>query len=460
MIINRLNKSILLGVLFLYSLPNLTIAQDLDNYIREGIKNNIVLQQKSISLKQALYSLKIAQSYYLPSSNLQGNYTTGEGGRFIPLPIGDLLNPVYSTLNQMTNSKAFPIIENEEIGFFPHDFYDVKLHTTFPIVNTDIYYNQKIQRLQVKLKEYELNLYKRELIRNIKTAYFNFLSASLEVKIYGRAIDILTENVRITQVLLQNGKGLAAYYLRSQSEKEKVIIQFNNAQNDENNGKKYFNFLLNRNLISNIDTVFAIEDFKLEKLINSLSLTNDSLREELLMLETGEKISHLSVKMNQSYITPKISCFLDLGMQNQNWKFNDKSRYYLAGFQLDFPIFNGGKNSYKIKQSVLEYKNAQLNYENNKQQFQLSNEIVKNNLFSAWHTYQVSLHQLKSAQSYFNLIDKGYKEGVYSQIEFLDARNQLTSAELMLGINKYKVMIEIANVERETADVDLNSLNE
>ena len=63
--------------------------------------------------------------------------------------------------------------------------------------------------------------------------------------------------------------------------------------------------------------------------------------------------------------------------------------------------------------------------------------------------------QVKSAHSYFKLINKGFKEGANSLIEFIDARNQLTSSELTLNINKYKLMIEIANLERETASYDL-----
>ncbi len=145
-------------------------------------------------------------------------------------------------------------------------------------------------------------------------------------------------------------------------------------------------------------------------------------------------------------------------MQAENWSFDSKARYYLAGIQIDVPIFNGGKNNFKIKQSMLDFKNAQLNRENNTQQLSLANEVAKSNLSSAWQAYQASIQQVKSSQSYFNLVEKGYMEGINLQIEFLDARNQLTSSELMLIINKYKVMTEIANVEREIGSYDLSNL--
>jgi outer membrane protein TolC len=58
---------------------------------------------------------------------------------------------------------------------------------------------------------------------------------------------------------------------------------------------------------------------------------------------------------------------------------------------------------------------------------------------------------LKSAQSYFNLVEKGYKEGVNTLIEFLDARNQLTSSQLQLNLRKLEVLVAEAQLERETA---------
>jgi hypothetical protein len=85
-----------------------------------------------------MVSLRIANSYFMPSVGIQGNYTSGRGGRSISFPVGDMLNPVYSTLNQLTGTSNFPQIENVNTTFFPYNFYDAKVHTTVPIVNTDL----------------------------------------------------------------------------------------------------------------------------------------------------------------------------------------------------------------------------------------------------------------------------------------------------------------------------------
>jgi outer membrane protein TolC len=70
---------------------------------------------------------------------------------------------------------------------------------------------------------------------------------------------------------------------------------------------------------------------------------------------------------------------------------------------------------------------------------------------SAYQNYLSAQKQLEAARSYQKLIDKGYKEGVNTFIEAIDARNQLTNAQLQLNIILFRVLIAEANLERETA---------
>jgi len=63
--------------------------------------------------------LEVARSMFLPNITFDLTYSHADGGRSIDLPIGDMLNPVYATLNQLTNSPNFPQIQNEQINFLP-----------------------------------------------------------------------------------------------------------------------------------------------------------------------------------------------------------------------------------------------------------------------------------------------------------------------------------------------------
>ena len=435
-----------------------TQAQNvLDNYISEGLKNNIVLQQKVIGLDKALLSLKIANGMFMPTVGVIGNYTSGNGGRNISIPVGDMLNPVYSTLNQLTDSNQFPQIENVNQNFFPNNFYDIKVRTSVPLINTDLVYNKKIQQQQVLLQEFEQEIYKRELIRNIKVAYFNYLSANEAVNIYQSAFNRALESKRVNESLLANGKGLPAYILRSESEIENIKAQITDAENQANNAQQYFNFLLNRGNEEPIDTTFETN----EELIiaSNLLVAEPSIqqREELKQLREATSLQQTTLKMNKLFWAPKLSGFLDVGSQYENWEFNDQSRYYLFGVQVDVPLFAGFTNRHKINRSRLDVKNSELNYTLVNQQLSMSSNIARNAVETSYQNYQSALKQREAAQSYQRLIDKGYKEGVNTFIESIDARNQLTAAQLLVTINQYRVLSATANYERETASYALNN---
>ncbi|MFN7485558.1 MAG: TolC family protein, partial [Cyclobacteriaceae bacterium] len=419
----------------------------LDSYVRQGLERNIVVQQKSISLEMALLSLKMANGMFAPSVSLLGNFTSGEGGRSISFPIGDIMNPVYTTLNQLTASDQFPRMENVNTNFFPRNFYDVRARTSMPLLNTDLIYNKKIRGQQVLLQEYEVQVYQRELVRNIKVAYFNYLSAREGVVIYQSALTRAQEGKRVNEALLANGKGLPAYVLRSQAEIENIKAQLVDAERQVENGRLYFNFLLNREGTEEINTDFVPELSTVTTLLAEDAVPTQ--REELLQIKTAQELNQQVLKMNKLFWAPRVSGFVDLGAQAENMEYSSKANYYLYGFQLEMPLFSGFTNRHRISQSRLDVRNAELNVDQVNRQLRLSTEVSRNALVSAFQNYQSALKQLEAAQSYQRLIEKGYKEGVNTFIEAVDARNQLTSAELLVRVNLYRVLVAEASLERE-----------
>lgn len=423
----------------------------LDRYIDSAFANNIVLQQKNISLERAGTALDIAKGWFLPTVSFQMGYQTAGGGRDINLPLGDLLNGVYGTLNQLTGSNNFPQLNNERINFLPNNFYDAKVRTTMPVYNPDLRFNKKIAEQQIVLNEYEVDIYKRQLVQSIKTAYFNYLTALRSVTIYRNALELANEGKRVNQKLLDNGKGLPAYVLRSNSEIEQVNAQITTAEQQAENAKLYFNFLLNREQTADIDTSYNPNEAI--STVGSMLATQplSANREELKALQQAVNINETVWQMNKQVYMPRLNAFLDLGSQAEDWKINSQSRYYLFGLQLEVPIFAGNRNKNKIKQSQLDVQAARLNLEQVRQQLSLGSSAARNNLKASWQTYTATEKQLEAASSYQRLIERGYREGTNTFIETVDARNQFTQAQLLQAINQYKVLIAAADLERETA---------
>jgi outer membrane protein len=426
-------------------------AQDIPpEYLDEALRNNLVLKEKRISLEKSLITLKEARSLFLPTSWFETDYTLARGGRSIDIPVGDLLNPVYKSLNQLTGTNGFPVIKNRSEQLLPNNFYDARLKTTMPLIDPDLKINRDIKQQQTLLQQNEIDIYKRELIKEVKIAYYNYLMAGESVHIYENALQVVNENLRINQSLLANGKGLPAYVSRAESEVKQVESQLHNSVNEHQNAQAYFNFLLNKPFTDSIIIAEIIPD---QNVFPLSVAANDNLsgREEIKSLNISRDINMNILKMDQSFRLPRLNAFLDLASQGFDFKVNDKSFFYLGGLQLQIPIFSGRRNLYKIEQTKLDAQSIELETNNTKQQLELAASVSKNNAASAYNNYQAALKQQESSQKYFTLIDRGYREGVNSFIEFLDARNQLTNSELQVNINKYKTLAALADYERQTA---------
>ncbi|MDH4471312.1 MAG: TolC family protein [Fluviicola sp.] len=416
----------------------------LDGYIAEGLANNSVLQQKQIDLEKAMIALRIAKSNYLPTVNFSGTFSTAKGGRYSDLPVGDLLNPVYATLNQLTGSSSFPQIENQQIDFLPKNYYDAYVRTAVPIVNTDIIYNKRIEEQKTVLTQLDLNLYARQLVNDIKVAYFNYQSSVQAIEIYKKALTTLEKNIAMNEALIANGKGLNIHLMRVKSEWETTNAQLIQAENQQRNAQVYFNFLLNKDLSSPIENELVVADA-------STTTTDVSKREEINLLEQSKSIQQTVLRMNELFWVPKLNAFLDLGSQGVDWEVSSKSTYYMVGVSLSIPIFNGTRNTQKVKLSEWNLKQADLAIQQTTQQLSLSVQLALNALSTATANYESSLKQLATAQEYFHLIEDAQKQGVASEIEFIDAANQLTQAELQVSLLQQQINSAVANLERETA---------
>jgi outer membrane protein TolC len=437
-------------VLLLFTLPVFGQKSVLDEYVATAFQQNITLQQKTIQVEKAMIALKTAQSLYQPTVAFQGGYQSGQGGRSIAFPVGDLLNPVYSTLNALTKSTAFPQIANVETNFFPRDFYDVKVQTSMPLYNKDISYNKQIQEQSISLQREDVSLYKRELVKQIKTAYFQYLLSLGLQKVYENALHLAVEGKKVNEKLLANGKGLPAYLLRSDSEIANIQAQIADAAKQSQAAQMYFNFLLNRELRAEIRI-----DFEVEKALTAVYAVTPGVREELSLLSKSIGLQETFLKMNEAFYLPKLNGFVNLGSQSTLGNINSKSAYYFLGLQMDIPIFTGKRNLYKIKQTQLDIASAKNAYDLSSKQFNMAAEIAQQNVQSSLVSFQASTKSYEAASAYLRLIEKGYKEGVSTYLETVDARNQWMNATINYQLKQFNVLIAAAAYEREAASYPL-----
>lgn len=419
----------------------------LDKYVKEGISSNLILKQENFLLDKALLGLEEAKRFRIPNVNFSTTYTNGAGGRSIDFPIGDLLNGVYAKLNELSDTK-FPLLENQKVVLNPYNFYDAKFRTTMPIVNAEIKINEKVKAQTIPIKQAEINVYKRELVKDIKTAYLRHLQASQAVSIIKNGQKLLLELKRINQSLVNNGVSNGTVLVRSNAELSKIEAQITEAENNQKNAAAYFNFLINQPLEQPItlDSTYLKDNADFPKDIKA----DISNREELQKLQSAASLAALGLKYQQAYFKPKLGLFLDLGSQG----FLDKrgqSLYAFGGISFEYPIYDGKKNKQRIGQAQADINALQAQTDNVENQLKLQFNVALNSYYSALAIYQNTQGQIQLTQRYYDDILKKYKEGQALLIEVLEAQTQQLNAALQRSIALSNVWIKLTDIERISA---------
>ena len=421
----------------------------LDAYVKKGLEGNLALHQKSFDRQKAELDLKRAKTLFYPQASLNSQYTLAMGGRTQDIPIGDLLNNVYSTLNQLTGQSKFPQVNNQSIQFLPNDFHDTRVEVVMPVVNTDLYYNRAIKKELINTQQADIDIYKRELVKNIKEAYYQYLQAGKAVDIYNNALALASENLRVSEKMVQNGTATRESVMRAKAQVSQVKASMIGATNQQQNAAAYFNCLLNQTL----DAPITIDSTILERINNNVKAEVEmpARREELAKLQSAQKVVGTSIKMNRSYLIPKLNAFYNIGFQGFGFRFNGDQFYQLGGLQFKWDLFKANDNKYKVQQSQLDLDALNTQYKDVEQQLTLQVHTSNNNYRSAIQTLQARVDEVQSAQETYRFAERRYREGQALQIELIDARTQLTNAQLNYSLAQLAVLTRAAELERATA---------
>ena len=124
------------------------IAQEdsyLTEYIELGIKQNLRIIQQSLEVEKSHQDIRNARGSLLPSLDVNARYTKANGGRSFQMPLGDLMNPVYHTLNLLVGEGTFQNIENQELNFNRTTDVDTRISITQPLYDSRLLAQNKIQ---------------------------------------------------------------------------------------------------------------------------------------------------------------------------------------------------------------------------------------------------------------------------------------------------------------------------
>ncbi len=422
----------------------------LEEYVRSGLATNLALQQQNLDLQKSQEAIRQSKSLFYPTVSFNANYTRAVGGRSIDLPIGDLLNPVYSTLNQIIQQSAFPQIENQKIQFLPDNFQETKVKFAYPLFNSDLRYNRQIQSQLYESKTAQKAAYEQQLRYEITEAYMQYLQAREAEKIWQNAKTVLTELRRFNESLVKNNVATRDVVATADYELSKADNEIFKLRSSQNTARSYFNFLINKDLQTEVqaDTAMLRAVVPAYELADVIRKAQEN-RAEFAALRAGLAATETDVKRNEA--NRKLPDFYlggEFGFQGYGYKFSGDQAYALAQVGVTYDLYDAGQRKSKTQVARIENEKTRTQLSQVQQQIALQVTQAWNELEAARNGYTTSQTGLRAAEETFRIINNKYRASQVLLIEFLEAQNRVTTARLQSSLALVDMLLKEAALKQ------------
>src|SRR5215468_9706331 len=432
------------------------VAAVIDDYVREALHANLSLHAESMAVEQEFAALDQARAQFLPVVSFDASYTSASGGRTLELPLGTLMNPVYGTLNQLLAAQGrhgeFAPIQNETISFQRQHEQNTHFSLRQPLYAPAIPAAVRAQRAQLEAEQFNRMAVARRLKRDVSVGYLNWLKATHTIRIVAASVELLAENVRVSDSLYRNGKVTQDYVLRARAELLAVEQQLRDARNNETQLRSYANFLMNRALDGQLEG--AGIDSELNRSGHDLSLLRAQAlgnRPELAQLDRTVGAAEAQIKVAAAARKPTLSLGADAGIDDVSYDFGSGSNYRTVSLLLRWQFFDGGATRAAEHGARAEARRAALERDAMAQQVQLEVQQALDALETSSDSLTTAAARADAAHAAFRIASRKRDEGAISQVEFIDARSTLTSAELNLNLTRFEVLARQAELDYATA---------
>lgn len=436
-----------------------------DALVDEALQTNLGLAAVEASVDQRLAVLDQVRAQFLPTIDLQLRYTDADGGREIIFPVGDLLNPVYGSLNELLAAAGQPApftpIDNVSFRFLRDREQDSVLRLSQPLYDARLAAERRGAAHSYDAARFGLQAYRLRLARDVRQAYYRWLAAREAVAVLEATSVLARENERVNESLHRNGKVTLDLKLRAEAERLEVEQKLVRARAVEDLARRYLNLLCNAPLGREPEAA-VVSDADLPRLalqipaVRGPALEDQALgsRAELRELEAGVAAAGESERAAAAAFKPQFALAVDAGSQGAEWDYGDQDPYVMASLIVRFNIFNGGGDRAAIR--AARARSAELSASRSlaEQQIRIEVQQALSDLEVAEASLATAGRRVEAATAAYTIVAKKRDLGQVSPAEYLDAQRALTEARLNGNVTRFEALGALAQVEYAIGGVE------
>ncbi|WP_075590118.1 TolC family protein [Labilibacter marinus] len=387
----------------------------LQQIIELADQNNSTILKSIADVKSAQADNQQANAMYLPSVELSNTFYSTT----------DPLNAFGFKLQQaiVTQADFNPDLLNNP-GTVNNFHTQIKVEQ--PIINVDAWLGKSAASKTVKAIELKSEYTKAHIHFILKQTYYALQLAQNRKSVIEKAYKASEAYLSMAQDNLEQGYMKDADVLAIKVRTLELDAQLKSTDNQEKSIQESLNFLIGRDISLPIQLADSIQQVSYSN--TSFNAVNN--RADVMAMQYGMEAHELMKKSNSFSFAPRINAFGMYNMYDADFGGFD-SNSWMVGVNLQWKIFNGGKNLGKISKSKAEYSKAQISYheyldKGNMELMQAQRDILVNQ--SQILTYKTAAEQ---AQESLRIRANRYKEGMERTSDLLMAEAKSAESKLM-----------------------------
>lgn len=407
----------MLITLFLMSIMQAdTLHLTLEQAIDHALRYNPEIEQLTLAYERSQAQVGQARSAFYPNVTASGGY-------------------VYIT--------DIPVIQLDSvpIQFGQSENYSLSVSAQQVLFAWGTIYNAyRISDLSRDIAELTLLRKKQELRYEVADAFYGLLVLEETVDLSRLSLDQLRRHTAAVEIRYKAGLVPHFDLLRAQVQVANLKPQVIGAENGLKLAREGFKMLLGLDLASEFvldgDLAVQQEEFVFD------TLTDIALREriELKNLKKYRQIAQLGKQIAARANLPTLVAGATyertkpFGFMGDEW---GSDVVFNIGFQMT--LFNGFKNVYTFREATLQKREAELAYENLEKAVTFEVKQAYLHLQAAGEALGTAQENVAQADMAFDIIDKRYKSGVATNLEYMDAQlaAQQARTNYLLALKDY-----------------------
>jgi outer membrane protein len=404
------------------------VAQSL---VAEALAANLELDQAELNVDARLAVLDQARAEYLPQIDLQLRFTDANGGRTIEVPALGI---------------DFRFLREREQESF--------VRLTQPIYDARRAAEKRGAGYAWDASRHGLEAYRLRLARDVRQAYYRWLTARESIGVLEATAGLARENERVNDSLYRNGKVTKDLRLSAEAEHLEITQQLLRARAAEDLARRYLNLLCNAPLDREPEAP-DVTDADLPRMAQRIPTARGvaleqravDRRAELRELDSGIAASGEAESAARAAFKPQLAFAVDAGTQGEEWDYSVEDSFVLASVILRFNLFNGGGDRAAIREARARTAGLTAGRQLAEQQIRIEVQEAITDLEVAEASLETASRRIEAADAAYAIIAKKRDLGQVSSAEYLDAQRALTQARLNGNVTRFQALGALAQVE-------------